>query len=78
MSCLYQSDYEQVIDESMTNFKAFFRWIYVEMLRLNEEPVTGDLSKVSQQDITFIAEFLQRFQPLEGGTGALTDWNGRH
>ena len=47
------------------------------MLRLNEEPVTGDLSKVSQQDITFIAEFLQRFQPLEGGTGALTDLNGR-
>jgi len=63
------TELQQVIDESMKNFKAFFRWIYVEMLRLNEEPVTGDLSKVSQQDITFIAEFLQRFQPVEGGSG---------
>jgi len=56
---------QQVIDESMKNFKAFFRWVYVEILRLSDETVTGDLSKVSQQDITFIAEFLQRFQPVE-------------
>jgi len=56
---------QQVIDESMKNFKAFFRWVYVEILRLSDETVSGDLSKVSQQDITFIAEFLQRFQPME-------------
>ena len=60
---------QQVIDESMKNFKAFFRWIYVEMLRLDEEPINGEFSKVSQQDITFIAEFLQRFQPLEKESG---------
>ena len=36
----------QVIDESMKNFKAFFRWVYVEILRLSEETVSGDLSKV--------------------------------
>jgi len=60
---------QQVIDESMKNFKAFFRWVYVEILRLSEETVSGDLSKVSQQDITFIAEFLQRFQPLSDDHG---------
>merc|ERR1719318_1185728 len=60
---------QQVIDESMKNFKAFFRWVYVEILRLSDETVSGDLSKVSQQDITFIAEFLQRFQPVEGEGG---------
>ena len=37
---------QQVIDESMKNFKAFFRWVYVEILRLSEETVAGDLSKV--------------------------------
>ena len=63
------TELQQVIDESMKNFKSFFKWIYVEMLRQNEEPVLGDLSKVSQQDITFIADFLQRFQPLDAGSG---------
>ena len=60
---------QQVIDESMKNFKAFFRWVYVEIQRLSHETVSRDLSKVSQQDITFIAEFLQRFQPVEGEGG---------
>lgn len=51
----------QVIDESMRNFKAFFKWLYVEILKLTDESVAGDLSKASQQDITYIAEFLKRF-----------------
>ena len=42
---------QQVIDESMKNFKAFFRWVYVEILKLSEETVSGDLSKVSRQDM---------------------------
>ena len=56
---------QQVLDESLKNFKAFFRWLYVEMLKLNDDTVTGDLGKVSQQEISFIAEFLKRFQPVE-------------
>jgi len=63
---------QQVIDESMKNFKAFFRWVYVEILKLSEETVSGDLSKVSQQDITFIAEFLKRFQPVESTGGSVS------
>ena len=56
---------QQVLDESSKNFKAFFRWLYVEMLKIHDDSVPGDLGKVSQQDVTFIAEFLKRFQPVE-------------
>lgn len=52
---------QQVIDESMKCFKAFFRWLYVEILRLSDETVSEELSKASQQDIEFIAEFLSSF-----------------
>jgi len=52
---------QQVIDESMKCFKAFFRWLYVEILRLSDENVSEDLSKASQQDVEFIAEFLDNF-----------------
>ncbi|XP_019060694.1 anaphase-promoting complex subunit 4 isoform X3 [Fukomys damarensis] len=61
----------QVIDSSMKNFKAFFRWLYVAMLRMTEDHVLPELNKVAyrsgagaahpqmtQKDITFVAEFL--------------------
>ncbi|XP_070613066.1 anaphase-promoting complex subunit 4 [Erythrolamprus reginae] len=48
----------QVIDSSMKNFKAFFRWLYVAMLRMSEDPVPPELNKMTQKDITFVADFL--------------------
>ncbi|NXT23312.1 APC4 protein, partial [Syrrhaptes paradoxus] len=36
----------QVIDSSMKNFKAFFRWLYVAMLRMSEDHVLPELNKV--------------------------------
>nr|XP_025976270.1 anaphase-promoting complex subunit 4 isoform X3 [Dromaius novaehollandiae] len=49
----------QVIDSSMKNFKAFFRWLYVAMLRMSEDHVLPELNKVmTQKDITFVADFL--------------------
>ena len=33
---------QQVIDDSMKSFKAFFRWLYVEILRLSDEDVSGN------------------------------------
>nr|XP_056711207.1 anaphase-promoting complex subunit 4 [Euleptes europaea] len=48
----------QVIDSSMKNFKAFFRWLYVAMLRMSEEHVPPELNKMTQKDITFVADFL--------------------
>uniref|UniRef100_A0A672Y657 Anaphase-promoting complex subunit 4 n=1 Tax=Sphaeramia orbicularis TaxID=375764 RepID=A0A672Y657_9TELE len=48
----------QVIDKSMKNFKAFFRWLYVAMLRMCEEHVPPELNKMTQKDISFVADFL--------------------
>lgn len=48
----------QVIDSGMKNFKAFFRWLYVAMLRMSEDHVLPELNKMTQRDITFVADFL--------------------
>uniref|UniRef100_A0A8C2Z9Z2 Anaphase-promoting complex subunit 4 n=1 Tax=Cyclopterus lumpus TaxID=8103 RepID=A0A8C2Z9Z2_CYCLU len=48
----------QVIDKSTKNFKAFFRWLYVAMLRMCEEHVPPELNKMTQKDIAFVADFL--------------------
>ncbi|KAJ7327029.1 hypothetical protein JRQ81_016788 [Phrynocephalus forsythii] len=48
----------QVIDSSMKNFKAFFRWLYVAMLRMSEDHIPPELNKMTQKDITFVADFL--------------------
>uniref|UniRef100_F7CHU2 Anaphase-promoting complex subunit 4 n=1 Tax=Equus caballus TaxID=9796 RepID=F7CHU2_HORSE len=52
------SHLQRVIDSSMKNFKAFFRWLYVAMLRMTEDHVLPELNKMTQKDITFVAEFL--------------------
>ena len=52
---------QQVIDEAMKCFKAFFKWLHIEILRLSDENVSEDLNKTTQQDIEFIAQFLQSF-----------------
>ncbi|XP_036145739.1 anaphase-promoting complex subunit 4 [Monomorium pharaonis] len=52
---------EQVIDQSMRNYKAFFRWLYVAILQLTDERAPSEVSRVSQQELTFIAEFLSDF-----------------
>ncbi|XP_014831333.1 PREDICTED: anaphase-promoting complex subunit 4 [Poecilia mexicana] len=48
----------QVIDKSTKNFKAFFRWLYVAMLRMCDEHVPPELNKMTQKDIAFVADFL--------------------
>uniref|UniRef100_A0A8C2BUT6 Anaphase-promoting complex subunit 4 n=1 Tax=Cyprinus carpio TaxID=7962 RepID=A0A8C2BUT6_CYPCA len=42
---LKASELLQVIDKSMKNFKAFFRWLYVAMLRMSEDHVPPELNK---------------------------------
>ena len=42
--------------------QAFFRWLYIEILKENGTDVPEELKKVSQQDVALIAEFLQRFE----------------
>lgn len=50
---------QQVIDNSMKNFKAFFRWLYSVILRLSDEPIPSEIGKLTQQDLQFVAEFLK-------------------
>ncbi|KAJ6659412.1 hypothetical protein lerEdw1_019144 [Lerista edwardsae] len=52
------SHLQRVIDSSMKNFKAFFRWLYVAMLRMSDDHVPPELNKMTQKDITFVADFL--------------------
>ncbi|XP_066462138.1 anaphase-promoting complex subunit 4 isoform X3 [Eleutherodactylus coqui] len=51
----------QVIDGGMKNFKAFFRWLYVAMLRMSEDHVLPELNKMTQKDISFVADFLTEY-----------------
>lgn len=55
---------QQVIEHSMKNYKAFFRWLFVVIVRLMDEHVPSDISKINQQDLTYIAEFLQNFDKV--------------
>ncbi|XP_071949251.1 anaphase-promoting complex subunit 4-like [Antedon mediterranea] len=48
----------QVIDSSLTSFKAFFRWLYVIMMRLANESVPSAISKMNQKNVNFVADFL--------------------
>ncbi|XP_058806995.1 anaphase-promoting complex subunit 4 isoform X2 [Phymastichus coffea] len=59
------SEIQQVIDHSMRDYKAFIRWLYTVILRLNDEKIPSDISKISQQDLTYIAEFLRGFDKIE-------------
>lgn len=66
---LKTSELQQVIDGSIKNFKAFFRWLYVVILRLSPDKPPPELSKMTQHDINFVAEFLRdsfaQFTPKE-------------
>ncbi|XP_013771782.1 anaphase-promoting complex subunit 4-like [Limulus polyphemus] len=53
------TEIQQVIDNSMKKFKAFFRWLYTVILRLSDEPIPPEITKVTQQDLNFVADFLK-------------------
>ncbi|KAK0081196.1 hypothetical protein PV326_007815 [Microctonus aethiopoides] len=60
------SEIQQVIDHSMRDYKAFFRWLYVVIAKLTDERIPSEASRISQQELTFIAEFLRGFDKTEG------------
>ncbi|CAL1530744.1 unnamed protein product [Lymnaea stagnalis] len=53
------SELQQVIDTSIKNFKAFFRWLYIAIIRLSNEHPPSDMNKMTQHDIKFVADFLR-------------------
>lgn len=52
---------QQTIDQSTRDYKIFFRWLYVAIIRLMDETVPDDISTVTQQEINYLAEFLNDF-----------------
>ncbi|KAF8781593.1 anaphase-promoting complex subunit 4-like isoform X2 [Argiope bruennichi] len=62
---LKATEIQQVIDNSMKNFKAFFRWLYSVILRLSDEPIPLEISRLTQQDLNFVAEFLKENFTIE-------------
>ncbi|GAB0092712.1 Anaphase-promoting complex subunit 4 [Sergentomyia squamirostris] len=49
---------QQTIDQSTRDYKIFFRWLYVVIIRLMDETVPDDVASITQQEITYLAEFL--------------------
>ena len=54
----------------MKNFKAFFRWLYTEIVRKDGGDIPEELKRSTQQDVMFIAEFIRRFENNTQDSGA--------
>ncbi|XP_055629250.1 anaphase-promoting complex subunit 4 [Toxorhynchites rutilus septentrionalis] len=52
---------QQTIDTSTRDFKIFFRWLYIVIVRLMDESLPEDNPSVTQQEINYLAEFLDNF-----------------
>lgn len=54
---------QQVVDSSVRNVKAFFRWLYTVMIRLYNDSTPSqsqqEVVKISQQDLQFVGEFIE-------------------
>ncbi|XP_047022890.1 anaphase-promoting complex subunit 4 [Helicoverpa zea] len=60
---------QQVIDTSMRNYKAFFRWLFVVIVRLLGEQTSTEIVKITQQELGHIAEFLYNFDNVQVDSG---------
>ncbi|XP_075972879.1 anaphase-promoting complex subunit 4 [Anticarsia gemmatalis] len=56
---------QQVIDTSMRNYKAFFRWLFVVIVRSIGEQTPSEIVKITQQELGHIAEFLYNFDNVQ-------------
>lgn len=56
---------QQVIDSSMRNYKAFFRWLFVVIVRSLGEQTPSEIVKITQQELGHIAEFLYNFDNVQ-------------
>lgn len=55
---------QQIINTSMINYKAFFRWLYSAIIHLIDEQVSPEIPKMTQQDVAHITEFLLNFDDI--------------
>lgn len=49
----------------MRNYKAFFRWLFVVIIRLLDEQTPSEIVKMTQQELAHIAEFLYNFDNIQ-------------
>uniref|UniRef100_A0A1B0GH85 Anaphase-promoting complex subunit 4 n=2 Tax=Lutzomyia longipalpis TaxID=7200 RepID=A0A1B0GH85_LUTLO len=56
---------QQTIDQSTRDYKIFFRWLYVVIIRLMDETVPDDVASITQQEINYLAEFLSNLDSEE-------------
>ncbi|CAH1109339.1 unnamed protein product [Psylliodes chrysocephalus] len=63
---------QQIINHSVINYKAFFRWLYGAILFLMDETVPTEIHKITQQDLAYITEFLQNFDHIGNKDGQNT------
>lgn len=52
---------QQAIEQSTRDYKIFWGWLYGVIIRLVEEAVPDDVAAVTQQDVIYLAEFLNNF-----------------
>ncbi|KAG5894095.1 hypothetical protein JTB14_003951 [Gonioctena quinquepunctata] len=60
---------QQIINHSVVNYKAFFRWLYGAILFLMDESIPSEIHKMAQQDLAYITEFLQNFDYIGNKDG---------
>ncbi|XP_044764053.1 anaphase-promoting complex subunit 4 [Coccinella septempunctata] len=69
----------QTINQSIVNYKSFFRWLYRAMMVLLEEAEPPELHTMTQQELAHIAEFFQNFDNIEGnGKGFMMEKLGQY
>uniref|UniRef100_A0A182RCV6 Anaphase-promoting complex subunit 4 n=1 Tax=Anopheles funestus TaxID=62324 RepID=A0A182RCV6_ANOFN len=54
---------QQTIDASKRDFKIFFRWLYVVIVRVMDESLQENHPTITQREIHYLAQFLSNFDP---------------
>lgn len=63
---------QQTIEQSTRDYKLFWCWLYGVVIRLMDEVVPDDIAAFSQQDIIYLAEFLNNFDAPDAEPDAET------
>uniref|UniRef100_A0A182Y7A5 Uncharacterized protein n=1 Tax=Anopheles stephensi TaxID=30069 RepID=A0A182Y7A5_ANOST len=61
---------QQTIDASKRDFKIFFRWLYVVIVRVMDETLQENHPTITQREIHYLAQFLSNFDTAAQSTTA--------
>uniref|UniRef100_A0A182PA17 Anaphase-promoting complex subunit 4 n=1 Tax=Anopheles epiroticus TaxID=199890 RepID=A0A182PA17_9DIPT len=60
---------QQTIDASKRDFKIFFRWLYVVIVRVVDETLQENHPTITQREIHYLAQFLSNFDTVTQSAG---------